>query len=176
MSAEKPLRLFFALPCPHALGDAICSWRESVGLGGKPVEQANLHLTLAFLGSQPVAKLDGLKELGSNLRADAFTLRLDQLQIIGNGFACLVPTLVPPPLSQLVEQLRAGLSVHDFALDSRPFLPHLTLSREAQARSQSKPPVFEWRVECFGLYLSENTANGVHYRELQNWPLTTPVG
>ncbi|MFL9814425.1 RNA 2',3'-cyclic phosphodiesterase [Stutzerimonas sp. VN223-3] len=176
MTTEKPLRLFFALPCPPALVEAICSWRDSQHFDGRPVAPANLHLTLAFLGGQPAAKLDGLKQLGSHLRADAFMLRLDQLQTIGHGFTCLIPSQVPPPLSQLVEQLHAGLCVHGFALDSRPFLPHVTLSREAQVRPGANPPAFKWSVERFGLFLSENTENGVHYRELENWPLTAPSG
>lgn len=176
MSTEKPLRLFFALPCPPLLAEAICSWRDNQAIGGRPVAQANLHLTLAFLGSQPAAKLEGLKQLGGHLRADAFTLRLDQLQTIGHGFACLIPSQVPPPLSQLVEQLHAGLSAHGFALDSRPFLPHMTLSRDAQTRLDGDPPAFKWQVERFGLFLSENTENGVRYRELENWPLTAPSG
>lgn len=176
MTTEKPLRLFFALPCPPPLVEAICSWRDSQHFGGRPVASANLHLTLAFLGGQPEAKLDGLKQLGRRLRADPFMLRLDQLQTIGHGFACLIPSQVPPPLSQLVEQLHAGLSAHGFALDSRPFLPHVTLAREAQPRPDADPPAFKWPVERFGLFLSEDTGNGVHYRELENWTLTAPSG
>jgi 2'-5' RNA ligase len=176
MITEQPLRLFFALPCPPSLAEAICSWRDNQDLGGRPVAQANLHLTLAFLGSQPAVKLDGLKQLGGHLHADAFPLRLDQLRIIGKGFACLVPAQIPPPLNHLVEQLHAGLSAHGFALDSRPFLPHVTLSREAQLQPNPKPFVFEWQVERFGLYFSENTPNGVCYRELESWPLAAPIG
>lgn len=176
MTTAKSLRLFYALPCPSELAQTICSWRDNAALDGRPVAQANLHLTLAFLGSQPETVLDDLRHLGNNLRSDAFVLRLDQLRNIGKGFACLVPTQIPSPLSQLVEQLHAGLSAHGFALDSRPFLPHLTLSREAPIQPQSKPSIFEWRVERFGLYLSENSANGVHYRELQSWPLLAPSG
>jgi 2'-5' RNA ligase len=176
MSIENPLRLFFALPCPPTLAEAIGSWRDQQSLGGRPVAQPNLHLTLAFLGSQPAAQLDGLKRLGGHLRADAFMLRLDQLQTIGHGFACLIPSQIPPPLSQLVEQLHAGLSTHGFVLDSRPFLPHVTLIREAQIQSTAKPPSFDWRVEHFGLFASESSPNGVHYRELERWPLIAPSG
>jgi len=176
MTTEKDLRLFFALPCPSALADAICSWRDAQEFDGRPVAQANLHLTLAFLGSQPASALDELKQLGGHLRADAFRLRLDQLRIIGHGFACLIPSQVPPPLSQLVEQLHAGLSTHGVALDARPFLPHVTLAREAQTQPPATPPTFEWHVQRFGLFLSTNTPSGVHYREMATWPLTAPSG
>jgi len=174
MTTEKDLRLFFALPCPPTFADAICSWRDTQNLDGRPVAKANLHLTLVFLGSQPASALEELKQLGSHLRADAFTLRLDQLRTIGHGFACLIPSQLPSPLSQLVEQLHAGLSTHGFALDSRPFLPHVTLARDAQTPPTATPPMFDWHVQRFGLFLSEHTPSGVHYREMANWPLATP--
>ncbi|MCJ0975466.1 RNA 2',3'-cyclic phosphodiesterase [Pseudomonas sp. PS1] len=176
MNTDKPLRLFFALPCPPPLAGSICRWRDAQGLAGRPVPEANLHLTLAFLGSQPAHTLDALVQLARPLHTDAFVLRLDELHTIGHGFACLVPSQVPPPLSHLVGQLHAKLCAHGVALDSRPFLPHVTLSRETAPGPQPRPPVFEWRVERFGLYLSENVGHGVQYRELSSWPLTAPRG
>lgn len=176
MTSEKDLRLFFALPCPPTLADAICNWRDAQGFDGRPVAQVNLHLTLAFLGSQPESALETLKQLGGHLRADAFRLRLDQLRVIGHGFACLIPNQMPSPLSQLVEQLHAGLSTHGFALDARPFLPHVTLIRDARTQSATTSPAFEWQVDRFGLFLSTHTPSGVQYRELTSWPLTAANG
>ena len=175
MPSEKPLRLFFALPCPPGLAANICSWRDSQNLGGRPVLKNNLHLTLAFLGSQPATALDGLSQLGDLLHGDAFTLRLDQVQTIGHGFLCLTPSQAPPPLLQLVEDLRSGLSALGVALDSRSFLPHVTLAREIDALQPSTAsPEFEWRVDRFGLFRSKNLSGGVHYDELARWVLTAP--
>lgn len=174
MTAEKPLRLFFALNCPPELADHICSWRDNQSLDGRPVAKDNLHLTLAFLGSQPAAALNGLKHLGSQLQGDAFTLHLDQLQTIGHGFLCLTPSQPPPPLLQLVERLRSGLSSLGVALDSRPFLPHVTLARGADTQPPwPAPEVFEWRVDSVGLFRSENITGGVRYDELARWPLVS---
>lgn len=174
MQTDKPLRLFFALSCPSDLADAICNWRDSHALGGRPVAQANLHMTLAFLGNQPATAVDGLKQLANSLRVDAFLLQLDQLQMIGKNFACLVPSQSPSPLNQLVEQLHAGLSTHGVMLDARPFLPHVTLSRQVHALPDIQPPAFHWPLHRFGLYRSENTSSGVHYSELASWPLAAP--
>jgi len=171
MQTDKPLRLFFALSCPSDLADAICNWRDSHALGGRPVAQANLHMTLAFLGNQPATAVDGLKQLANSLRVDAFLLQLDQLQMIGKNFACLTPSLSPSPLIDLVGQLHAGLSAHGVVLDSRPFLPHVTLSRQVHALPAMEPRAFRWAVKHFGLYLSENTAQGAHYTELASWSL-----
>ncbi|WP_407292610.1 RNA 2',3'-cyclic phosphodiesterase [Stutzerimonas zhaodongensis] len=174
MPIEKPLRLFFALACPSDLAEAICNWRDSHEIGGRPVAQANLHLTLAFLGNQPAAAVDGLKQLAANLRADTFTLQLDQLQMIGKDFACLMPSQSPLPLMDLVGQLHAGISAHGVVLDSRPFLPHVTLSRHVHALPDIQPHAFQWAVSRFGLYLSENTPQGAHYTEVASWPLAAP--
>jgi RNA 2',3'-cyclic 3'-phosphodiesterase len=174
MQTEKPLRLFFALACPSDLAEAICSWRDSHEIDGRAVAKGNLHLTLAFLGNQPAAAVDSLKQLAIAVDVDRFTLRLDRMQIIGRDFACLIPSQSPPPLMGLVEQLHAGLSTHGVALDSRPFLPHVTLSRQVRALPDMQPQAFYWTVERFGLYLSENTALGAHYTELASWPLATP--
>ncbi|MCQ4322855.1 RNA 2',3'-cyclic phosphodiesterase [Stutzerimonas stutzeri] len=174
MPTDKPLRLFFALACPSGLAEAVCNWRDSQEIEGRPVAQANLHLTLAFLGNQPAASLGGLQPLAAKVRVDTFALRLDQLRMIGKDFACLMPSQSPPPLNQLVEQLRAGLATHGVTLDARPFLPHVTLSRQVHALPDIQPPAFHWPVRHFGLYCSENTSSGIHYSELASWPLTIP--
>lgn len=175
MANEKPLRLFFALGCPSELAEPICSWRDNQGFGGRPVAKDNLHLTLAFLGSHPATALDGLKQLGNQLHGNAFSLRLDQVRTIGHGFLCLTSTQAPSPLLQLVEHLHSGLTALGVTIDSRPFLPHVTLAREADAQHPSPAaPEFEWRVDGFGLFRSENISGGVRYDELAHWPLATP--
>lgn len=174
MPTEQPLRLFFALKCPSDLGEAVCNWRDSQGIGGRPVAQANLHMTLAFLGNQPAAAVEGLGQLAASVRVDAFTLRLDQLRLIGKDFACLTPSQNPSPLNQLVEQLHAGLSTHGVVLDARPFLPHVTLSRRVQALPDLQPRPFQWSIDRFGLYRSDNTPRGVLYSELASWSLANP--
>lgn len=172
-SKAMPLRLFFALGCPPELADQIGSWRDSQSFVGRPVASENLHLTLAFLGSQPAAALDELIQLGNQLREEAFTLRLDQLHTIGNGFLCLTPSSPPHPLLQMVEHLHSGLTALGMDLDSRPFLPHVTLAREADSHPlRPAPAAFEWPVDGFGLFRSENTTTGVRYAELAHWSLT----
>ena len=142
------LRLFVALPCPRDTAEAICTWCDGLGLGGKPVAAENLHLTLAFLGQQPSARLEELQLLAAAIEAPPFELRLDRL---GGG--------------------RQGLLASGIALDSRPLRAHLTLVRHAGARPREAHPDFAWPVERFVLYASENTPRGVRYLGLGNWPL-----
>ncbi|MCF7203917.1 RNA 2',3'-cyclic phosphodiesterase [Pseudomonas oligotrophica] len=168
---NDPLRLFFALPCPADQAQAICRWRDEQGLGGRAVPPANLHLTLAFLGAQPADALAEIARLGESIRAEAFELRLDRLISLGKGFICLAPGQPPRALADLVALLRAGLAERGLPVDDRPFLPHLTLVRQAGERRHGTSPAFAWPVERFVLYISEQAASGVRYRELCSWPL-----
>jgi 2'-5' RNA ligase len=170
---DKSLRLFFAIPCPVAQAEAICRWRDSQQLPGRPVPPANLHLTLAFLGAQPPEALEPLQRLAGALRCAPFELCLDRLDSIGQGFICLTPQHTPVELEQLAARLKQALLEQGLVSpDSRPFLPHLTLSRQSPVPACAVAPRFTWPVARFGLYASESAPNGVHYRELASWPLT----
>lgn len=168
---DDSLRLFFALPCPPAQAAAICAWRDAQGYDGRPVAQANLHITLAFLGAQPAQAVDELKRLATGIDGPAFELALDRLITLGKGFVCLRPSLVPPDLAWLAATLAERLAAQGVVLDARPFLPHLTLLRQAPRRVSGEAPAFGWMADRFVLYQSSNTPDGVRYDELGSWPL-----
>ncbi|AWM59127.1 RNA 2',3'-cyclic phosphodiesterase [Stutzerimonas stutzeri] len=172
--SEESLRLFFALPCPPEQATAICAWRDGQAFDGRPVAEANLHMTLAFLGAQPKERLEALLTMASGIEGTAFDLRLDRLTTIGKGFICLQPSTTPQALPKLVATLAEHLAALGVVLDSRPFLPHLTLSHQARSRPQKPSPDFNWYADRFVLYRSRNTEDGVHYDELGSWPLSAP--
>lgn len=169
--SDSPLRLFFALDCPAHLAGSICRWRDSLGLAGRPVPAANLHLTLAFLGAQPASRVSALTQLGERLDAQGFALQLDRFGMLGEDFACLFAEQIPEGLLRLNRQLREGLDELGITLDPRPFRPHLTLLRQAAPIDDSHAPAFAWDVRQFGLYLSQNSAEGVRYQPLASWML-----
>lgn len=174
MAAEDTLRLFFALPCPPEQAAAICSWRDRQALGGRPVALENLHLTLAFLGAQPAEHLNALRQLAAGVVCDEFELTLDRLITLGKDFLCLTPTEAPPALLQLAGNLAERLSTLGVVLDSRPYLPHMTLARQAHVQAQCAAATFSWKAERFVLYQSQNTTDGVRYQELGSWPMRAP--
>ncbi|MDM8349918.1 RNA 2',3'-cyclic phosphodiesterase [Pseudomonas sp. sp1636] len=165
------LRLFFALGCPPELAEAIASWRSNLHLHGRPVAAANLHLTLAFLGQQPRARVAQLQELANGLRVPAFDLRLDRLGRHRNGLLYLAPSHTPEALLELVEQLCKHLSGAAIQLESRPFRAHLSLLRHCPAQPIEANPCFDWPVTRFSLFVSEQNTRGTHYRPLHTWPL-----
>lgn len=170
MSSES-LRLFFALPCPPEVAEAICTWRDGLALGGRPVPAANLHLTLAFLGQQPAARLEELQLLAAGVEASPFELRLDRLGGGRQGLLWLEPSQMPAALAALAAELQQRLQTIGIPPERRAFRAHLTLLRHAGARPSESQPDFAWPVERFALYLSQPVQRGVRYRELGSWPL-----
>ena len=171
MPREDTLRLFFALPCPAEQAVAITRWRDGQFLGGDSVPLENLHLTLAFLGSQPAERLPALLQLAESVHVEGFELSLNQLVTLDQNYICLAPGKSPPALMQLAASLAERLGTLGIALDPRPFLPHLTLTRQAHAPLQGATPTFYWPARDFGLYLSHSVPGGVRYQSLGNWPL-----
>lgn len=165
------LRLFFALPCPPMLAGALCHWRDRLGVPGRPVACANLHLTLAFLGAQPQERLATLLEVGATMRAPAFSLSLNHLHTTRRGLMWIEPDAPPKALHDLAASLRAALAAAQVAFDTQPFRPHVTLIREGASVRASEAPAFDWTADRLALFASENTPQGVHYRVLGEWRL-----
>ncbi|MFC5695147.1 RNA 2',3'-cyclic phosphodiesterase [Pseudomonas sp. GCM10022186] len=175
--STPPLRLFFAIPCCPQLARDIADWRVRNPIDGKPVATENLHLTLAFLGSQPRGQVEPLAALAASLTPAAFTLHLDRLARWKNGLLHLAPSKVPAALVDLERELRERLLAAGFSVETRPFKPHLTLARHCPRLPASPTPTFDWPATEFALFASENTIKGTCYHALAQWPLrpSTPA-
>lgn len=165
------LRLFFALPCPVPIAQAIVRWRTDQHLPGRPVPAENLHLTLAFLGAQPAERLDTLYQVAESLRSQPFEITLERLHCTPRGLLWLEPAQSPGALLQLADALRAGLTDVAIPFDSQAFRPHLTVFRDGAALPGAAPPAYRWLVDRFALYRSDSVPGGVRYRTLREWPL-----
>ncbi|WP_028238722.1 RNA 2',3'-cyclic phosphodiesterase [Stutzerimonas azotifigens] len=172
---DSALRLFFALPCPPALAAEVCAWRDRLAASGRPVRRDNLHVTLAFLGSQPANRLPALYELAARQSGEPFTLHFDRLERWRSGPLVLTCGEPPAALMVLAARLQAALAESGVTLDARPYRPHLTLMRDARPFTGVEPD-FSLAVERFALYRSEQGPDGVRYACLRDWPLAPPAG
>jgi 2'-5' RNA ligase len=175
------LRVFFALWPSAAERKALAAaTAHAIGqIEGQPVFAANLHVTLAFLGSVPgrgIADLIGIGGQGGYPR-------------VGLEFSCLeywakskvlvaMPADSPAEGLEIVDRLWTRLETLGFTRESRPWHPHMTLVRKVR-----RPPPENLLISPrtatsdesapWGLALVESTTHpsGARYKPLAEWPL-----
>lgn len=171
----KSQRVFFALWPDAPLRSLLCELSREVARegGGRPTAPQLIHLTLAFLGEQPPPRVEALRGAGAEVRAAAFALTLDAVGgFARTGIAWLGAHAPQPGLAALHAALAAALRSRGFAVDDRPYVPHLTLARRSAAttaRRLAQPLV--WRVSSFALVESVLGREASTYRTIAEWPL-----
>lgn len=145
------MRLFFAIDFPPSakeeLGQLVRRLADQA-VCGNFTRKENFHLTLVFLGELPQARLAAALEALEKLQAPGFTLNLSGLGSFPRGGRDIYWLGVEenPGLMALQRQLSASLEEAGFALEKRPFKPHLTLGREVLM-----PPAFDGAAFARGI-------------------------
>lgn len=176
------LRLFFALwpTGAHRRALAVATGPVVAQVEGQPVPAANLHVTLAFLGSVPGRTFDYLVEVGGQGDYPAIELDFDRLEYWPKPRVLVaMPSQVPPAGTAMVERLWQRIEPLGFARETRPWRPHLTLARKIR-----RPPPVGLALEAgrlpptgdaarWGLALVESATHphGARYRPLTEWVL-----
>ena len=168
-------RLFLALWPDSAtraqLGAAANKWTRH------PVPDANLHMTLLFLGSCDLEKWHCVDDAVSTILSEPFELDIDYMgawprsrtQWLGTSCA-------PDALGELVKALGSALVSCDFKSEQRHFVPHITLSRKQLNPSvKAGLDVIHWSVDEFVLAESLSVTGGVRYVVHSRWPLSGAV-
>lgn len=161
-------RLFYALWPDASTRDALAALQAPVR--GRKVAPANLHLTLAFLGSQPRASLPLLESLLDKLPEPRFALAIDSYGYFSKArIAWAGPSTMPDPLLWMYNALVNALDEAKVAYKaSAGFRPHVTLARDAERVDQQSAPVpaVAWPVTTVALVESVPVQGGVHYQLL----------
>jgi len=135
-----------------------------------------LHLTLAFLGELDDQRVAEAKRVADGIRMAAFDLALDRIGYWKHN-RILWAGGVSPRLTLLAKNLDAGLRAADFRLDSRPFVAHMTLVRDAHcAESPVLAEPVAWPVSEFLLVESKLSSEGASYETIGRWPLAARFG
>lgn len=169
------IRAFVALPIPPTALEAI----EDPVPPEYLVAPDDLHLTLAFLDSQPEGWLRELDVLLSQIHAPAFDL---QLAGVGDfhGRQLHARTRPEPLLLRLQARVVQAVADAGLVLRHRRFVPHVTLARlplgaEALAGAWAAThgdfvgPVLP--IHEFALYASHLGRHGARYEVLATYPL-----
>ena len=143
------------------------------------VDAANRHLTLAFLGNQP---LDTVFPLQAALQS--LILKHNAFELVGSsvcGFpdaksAIVALQLEPvPELMTLVVDIQAILRTQQLPIERRTYRPHITLGRLRRGQSWQQPAQscsVRFPVQSVVLYQSCLTAAGAQYTPLWSLPLS----
>lgn len=166
-------RLFFAL-WPHDSARAALE-RLAADVaqvcGGKPVEAAKIHLTLAFLGEVDDERRAHAIEAASTLAAPPFTLVLDRVGSFRRArVAWAGASEAPAALHALQASLEQRLRDRGFEPEERPFRAHITLARKTRERlpAASIEPI---AYACDRVALVASELSSGQYRTLESWPL-----
>ena len=167
------MRLFFALWPPPEAARALVRWAVEARrrTGGRAVDEAKIHLTLAFLGDADPGKAIAAAR---RVIAASHELPIEEARYWrANGIVWVGPREIPMALKVLNEKLKAQLEREQFALENRPFAAHVTLIRKARAGdSLPPPPQIDWPVGEFVLVSSSLSAKGAAYEPLERFSLS----
>ncbi len=185
-------RLFVALRPPAEVRSALLA-----AMGGVPEARwqndNQLHLTLAFIGEADRHAVAAAMEALASVRQPAFEARLGALGSFDAGRADrastlwlavedIVGTSGRKALIHLAASIRQALRGAAVSIDSRRFLPHITLARFPRAGAprdtlrrwleDTRIPPLAFAVSEFHLVESRMGNGGSHYAPLASYPLS----
>jgi len=168
-------RLFFALWPDATLQGSLHRLAErSLPAGeGRRTPSANIHLTLAFLGSVTRESQDCHAQAAEGVRVGPFSLVLDALGCFRRSGIFWVGTeQAPEGLLALVRAMNTALRACGHEPDTRPFRAHMTLARRLRRCPHPMPMTpIEWAVRDFVLVESRTGPRGAEYEILRRWRL-----
>ncbi len=174
-------RLFFALWPDDAVRKQLHQrYLTMQGLQGqgRPLQNANLHITLHFLGNVALDEIDCFIDRARRVITHAFSLKLTHTgyfkkpKIVWIGMDD-----VPQELSRLHASLAKQIRHCGFKPEQRPYCPHVTMARKVtRDPGDSEIQPITWQVDRFVLIRSESVAEGVRYRVKHSFPLLKRSG
>ena len=144
------------------------------------VDAANRHLTLAFLGEQPLAALFDLQAALQVLCSSfpAFELSSQRISGFPDAKSSIVALEMEPAesLVKLVTAIQSVLAAQGLPVETRGYRPHVTLGRLPRGQSWKQPSQaceLLLVVNKVVLYQSRLTTAGAEYSPLWSLPLPT---
>ena len=176
------IRLFFALDATAQAKPLLAIQQQLLRDVGhpesrskpSPVSAENLHLTLLFLGNQPMSQIPQLGQQAArvieNMAICPFSIQLDRLGLFPKAkVVWIAPSQPPEPLLQLEAQLRRAVAALGISVEERPYRPHITLLRKATSFPAGTVAPLTLQARALHLYESRSTPDGVRYIQLASW-------
>jgi 2'-5' RNA ligase len=174
-STASTARVFFALVPPPEVQQAMGELARDTArrAHGRPVPAQNMHVTLAFIGAWPVARLATLLDAAANVHGEPLNIALDRHGAFRRaGIAWVGPSLVPDALTRLAASLADALAAVGIMLDAQPYRPHVTLARHCRGpHPEGACGPFRFDADRLVLMQSQTRAEGARYSVVADWPL-----
>ena len=169
------MRLFFALWPDGAVRRGLAGWARSchAACGGRSLSPENLHVTLAFLGDVKAERYSALLQIADTVRGSGFELTLDRIEFWRrNRIVCAGAGRVPERLAELARNLVFHLEMAGYCVDTRNYVPHVTLLRDVKrAPASLEVAPLTWTVSTMTLAETLRSNGKLTYRRLQCWTL-----
>src|SRR6266478_3031341 len=165
------------------------------------VRPESLHITLKFIGEQPLDRVQAITERLRRVEGSAFEIRAGGYGFFPTAKAPRVFWIgihAGPQLTELAESIDMATAELGIPREDRPFSPHLTLARASAGRRSGSPKrrkgdgpntkfaMLEKRLAVMGdldfgkmtarefiLYQSQLSPKGSKYTKLQRFPMKT---
>ncbi|UCD54062.1 MAG: RNA 2',3'-cyclic phosphodiesterase [Dehalococcoidia bacterium] len=165
----EQIRSFISIELPAELKLELVQLEAQLKSGGqsgvKWVDPDGIHLTLKFLGSIAVDRVEGITRAMEEAvhGISPFQLKVKELGVFPNFKRVQVAWVglsgEVDKLAQLQKRIESNLIPLGFAPESRPFAPHLTLAR---LRAQTSPD----EKQRFGQLIANTTFESAHTIEV----------
>lgn len=140
----------------------------------------NRHMTLAFLGQQPLSLMYKLEAALQQRLLDCvgFSVAAETVAGFPDAKSPVVAVQLETcsHLLALVTTIQATLSAFELPVERRSYRPHVTLGRLKRGRSWRQAPIpLQWRLEVSSvvLFRSHLLPEGVQYSAVWSLPLLT---
>ncbi|MCS7007249.1 MAG: RNA 2',3'-cyclic phosphodiesterase [Thermoleophilia bacterium] len=173
VAGDERLRLFLALELPDDVRASLRSWAQAHLRGGRL--PAELHVTLAFLGSQQRSDLERILRTLREAAAEAAPFTLEPVRYRETrSVGMLVLTDPSGEATRLADRLQRRLEeLGLYTRERRPWLPHVTVVR-FRKRLGLVPPLPEvgpFAPSGAAAFLSCLHPSGARYEVLESCPL-----
>jgi RNA 2',3'-cyclic 3'-phosphodiesterase len=177
---ESTRRVFFALWPEESdrLSLAHATRKAAAASGGRPVPEASLHTTLAFLGNVPerrLAELHGIAREVAAAFADAARpppLCFERLAHWSKPQILVALAREEARAQALATRLKDLTAAAAFRPDLKPFHAHVTLARKVlQFRAPPALRPVTWRFDAFALIDSRTEPSGPVYSVIESHAL-----
>lgn len=168
------MRVFFAVYPPVEVQGVLAAAARCLrsSCGGRPVPEQRIHLTLAFIGPTPRARLEAIIAAASSVTAEPFELSIDTLGRFRKTGVVWAGCSSHEAVSVFADTLHIALRQGGCTLEMRRYVPHITLLRDVSVGISCHDAVkVRWKVSEFMLMQSLYEGAALVYRPIHVFPM-----